>query len=114
MPLQALCFALMPNAFLLQDITRCVRSEEDLYDDASPQLRELRRKIRGAEDKIRARLQAILANPTTRNMLQDGIITQRNGRYVVPVKASMQGKSKALNTIEAPAALRCSSNHTAF
>ncbi|MFR8078134.1 MAG: endonuclease MutS2 [Christensenellales bacterium] len=94
MPLQALCFALMPNAFLLQDITRCVRSEEDLYDDASPQLRELRRKIRGAEDKIRARLQAILANPTTRNMLQDGIITQRNGRYVVPVKSEYAGQIK--------------------
>lgn len=94
MPLQALCFALMPNAFLLQEITRCVRSEEDLYDDASVQLRDLRRKIRAAEEKVRARLQAIVTNPNTKNMLQDAIITRRNGRYVVPVKSEYAGQIK--------------------
>lgn len=71
---------------LMQEIRRCILAEDEIADDASPGLLQTRRKLKMAGDKIHEQLGSIL-NGSSRNMLQDAIITMRNGRYCLPVKA---------------------------
>ena len=71
---------------LSAEIRRCLLSETDVADDASPTLRKIRRALAGSSDRIHAQLTALL-NGSARNALQDAVITMRNGRYCVPVKA---------------------------
>lgn len=78
---------LCPNKFLEDKIYFCIKSEEELNDNASPTLADLRRKIKGAQVGIRQRLDNITKSQTNAKYLQDAIITQRDGRFVVPVKA---------------------------
>ena len=75
-----------PLASLSREIRRCVLSEEEIADDASPALLKVRRSITAANDRIRSQL-ASLINGSARTYLQDAVITQRNGRFCVPVKA---------------------------
>lgn len=70
---------------LMQEIRRCIIEENEIADDASPGLAQIRRKLKGASDRIHEQLGNVLNN--SRNMLQDAIITMRNGRYCLPVKA---------------------------
>lgn len=72
---------------LEREINRCVISETEISDDASPALREIRRSIRISNDKIREKLNAIINSSAYRNMLQDAVVTLRNDRYCVPVKS---------------------------
>lgn len=78
---------LYPNKFLEDKIYFCIKSEEELNDNASATLADLRRKIKGAQIGIRQRLDNIIKGQTNSKYLQDAIITQRDGRFVVPVKA---------------------------
>lgn len=75
-----------PLSPLMQEIRRCILAEDEIADDASPGLAQTRRKLKTAGDKIHEQLGSIL-NGSSRNMLQDAIITMRNGRYCLPVKA---------------------------
>ena len=75
-----------PLSMLMQEIRRCILAEDEIADDASPGLAQARRKLKAAGDKIHEQLGSIL-NGSSRNMLQDAIITMRNGRYCLPVKA---------------------------
>lgn len=75
-----------PLSPLMQEIRRCILAEDEIADDASPGLAQTRRKLKAAGDKIHEQLGSIL-NGSRRNMLQDAIITMRNGRYCLPVKA---------------------------
>lgn len=75
-----------PLSMLMQEIRRCILAEDEIADDASPGLAQARRKLKAAGDKIHEQLGSIL-NSSSRNMLQDAIITMRNGRYCLPVKA---------------------------
>ncbi len=75
-----------PLSPLMQEIRRCILAEDEIADDASPGLSQVRRKLKTAGDKIHEQLGSIL-NGSSRNMLQDAIITMRNGRYCLPVKA---------------------------
>ena len=68
-----------------RELSRCIESEERLFDDASKELSDIRRKEKGIEGKITEELNRILNDK--RSMLQEGIITLRNGRHVFPVKA---------------------------
>ncbi len=67
-------------------IRRCIIDENELSDAASPDLSKIRRSIKVTEDKIRSQLGSMLNGPS-RTYLQDSVITMRNGRYCVPVKA---------------------------
>ena len=82
---------LQPLTPLASEIRRCIISEEEISDDASPGLRQVRRSMKLANEKIRSQLNA-LVNGSTRTYLQDAVITQRNGRFCIPVKAEYRGQ----------------------
>ena len=89
--LDPLFSALEPCARLSQEIRRCILSEEEISDDASPALRSVRRSIRTANDRIHSTLSGMV-NGSARTYLQDAVITQRNGRYCIPVKAECRSQ----------------------
>ncbi|MDE7060067.1 MAG: endonuclease MutS2, partial [Lachnospiraceae bacterium] len=77
---------LEPLSILNNEIARCIISEEEIADDASPGLKSVRRQIRAANDKIHEQLAKLITDSGTKLMLQDAIVTMRNGRYCLPVK----------------------------
>ncbi len=87
---------LVVNKFLEDKINTCIISEEEISDAASPALADIRRKIRNATSKARQSLDKIIHSSTYQKYLQDTIITQRDGRYVVPVKAECRGNIPGL------------------
>lgn len=76
-----------PLTPLCDEIRRCILSEDEIADDASPALRSIRRSMHSMTDKIRAQMNQMINNATTRAYLQDTVITMRDGRYCLPVKA---------------------------
>ena len=78
---------LSPNKYLEEKITTAILSEEEIADNASPALYDIRRKKRQAASKAREILDKIVRSSSYQKFLQDSIITQRSGRFVVPVKA---------------------------
>ena len=82
---------LQPLTPVVNEIRRCIISEEEISDDASPGLRQVRRSMKITNDRIRTQLSALLTGGA-RTYLQDAVITQRNGRYCVPVKAEHRGQ----------------------
>lgn len=83
--------AIMPNKYLEDRINHAILSEEEMADNASPQLATIRRKIRSASSRAREQLEKMVRSPVTQKYLQDPIITMRDGRFVVPVKAECRG-----------------------
>ena len=79
--------ALLPMRDLEDEIFGAILSEEEIADSASPALAAIRRKIRSANERIRDRLNSYLHNATMAKYLQDTLITMRQGRYVLPVRA---------------------------
>jgi len=77
-----------PLSPLHDEIKRCIIGEDEIADDASPALFKIRKSIRGMNDKIHAQLSSLMNNATTREHLQDAVVTMRDGRYCLPVKAS--------------------------
>ena len=86
---------LLPNRALEDKITRSILSEDMIADEASPELAEIRRKIRAANNKIKDTLQSYIGGNRLK-YLQENIVTMRNGRYVVPVKAEYKNELKGL------------------
>ncbi|MEI6579898.1 MAG: hypothetical protein WCN92_10625 [Eubacteriales bacterium] len=78
--------ALTPNKFLEDAINSAILSEDEMADNASPLLYDIRRKIRVQESKVREQLEKFARTQTCSKFMQENIITMRNGRYVVPVK----------------------------
>lgn len=76
-----------PLTPLYDEIRRCILSEDEIADDASSTLHSIRRSMRGMNDKIRAQMNSMINNTTIRSYLQDTVITMRDGRYCLPVKA---------------------------
>ncbi len=83
--------SLEPLTPLTTEIRRCIISEDEISDDASSTLRQIRRNMKIANDKIHTQLSS-LVNGSARNYLQDAVITMRNGRYCIPVKAEYKGQ----------------------
>lgn len=88
--------SLSTNKFLEEKINTCIIGEEELSDNASSTLYDIRRKIRIAQSKAREVLDKIIHSSTYQKYLQDAIVTQRDGRYVVPVKAECRGNISGL------------------
>ncbi|MBQ6583105.1 MAG: endonuclease MutS2, partial [Mogibacterium sp.] len=71
---------------LESEIDRCILSEDEMADNASPELRRIRRDMRTKNESIRSRLYKMTGSASYQKYLQDSIVTMRNGRYVLPVK----------------------------
>ena len=80
-----------PLTFLSQEIRRCILSEEEFADDASPALKHLRRQKLLTNEKIHSQLNS-LVNGSCRTYLQDAVVTMRNNRYCIPVKAEYKNQ----------------------
>ena len=89
--LEAMFQALQPLTPVSSEIRRCIASEEELNDDASPALFKIRRSMRQINDKVHAQLQTMV-NGSARTYLQDAVVTMRNGRYCITVKAEHRGQ----------------------
>ena len=87
--------SLHPNRFLEDKITGSIVGDGELADSASPELASIRRHMRATESKVRDILQKILSSSQAR-YLQETIITQRSGRYVVPVKSEFKNEIPGL------------------
>ncbi len=85
--LAALFRALTPNKYLEDKIFGAILSEEEIADNASPALSDIRRHMRIQSGKIRDSLQKVISSPAYSKYLREPIITIRQGRYVVPVKS---------------------------
>ncbi len=81
---------LEPLSPLLDEIRRCILSEDEIADDASSTLKNIRRSIKNTNEKIRSQMNDLLNS--NRTHLQDAVITMRGGRYCLPVKAESKGQ----------------------
>ena len=88
--------ALHVNRYLEDRIRSAILDEETIADTASPELADIRRKMRAAATKGRQILQRIISSPSYAKVLQEALITQRDGRFVVPVKAECKGSLPGL------------------
>lgn len=88
--LDGLFSALEPLTPLFEEINRCILSEDEIADDASVRLKQIRRSIKNTNDKIHSQMNAMLNS--SRSLLQDAVITMRNGRYCLPVKAESKNQ----------------------
>ena len=88
--------SLRPNQYLENKISSAIISEEEIADNASPTLADIRRKMKQQAARIREKLDGIIRSQTYQKCLQDAIVTQRNGRFVVPVKAEFRGQIAGL------------------
>ncbi len=87
---------LIPNRYFEDRITTSIRSEDEMDDNASPKLKDIRRKIHSSELNVRDRLEKMIRSSSTSKFLQDAIITQRDGRFVVPVRADSRNEVPGL------------------
>ena len=87
---------LAPNKYLEEKIFTCIVNEEEVADNASPALASIRRKIRVASQRVRDQLDKLIHSQAHQKHLQESIVTQRGGRYVVPVKAEFRGEVPGL------------------
>ena len=88
--------ALHVNRYLEDKIRSAILDEETIADTASPELADIRRSMRAAASKGRQILQRIISSPSYAKVLQEALITQRDGRFVVPVKAECKGSLPGL------------------
>lgn len=77
---------------LADEIDRCIISEDEMADNASPELRSIRRAIVRQSEALKTRMNRIINSADNKTALQDSIVTMRNGRYVIPVKQEHRGR----------------------
>ncbi len=87
---------LQPLTPLCEDIRRCILSEEEIADDASPELSSIRRSIQITNGRIREKLSQMISSPTMRDYLQDAVVTMRDGRYCLPVRAEHKSQVQGM------------------
>jgi DNA mismatch repair protein MutS2 len=79
-----------------EEIARCILGEDEISDNASPELNRIRRQIKIIGERVREKLNSMLKSQTTQKYLQEAVITIRNGRYVLPVKAECRSQVAGL------------------
>lgn len=89
-------YSLYPNKYLEDKITSAIISEDEMSDNASPALYDIRRKMRIASSKVRDKLDQMTRSPHFQKFLRESIVTMRNGRYVVPVKIEHRSEISGL------------------
>ena len=87
---------IIPNKYLEEKISTAILSEDTVADNASPTLADIRRKIRSASTRLRDHLDSMIRSAAYQKALQDPIVTIRDGRFVVPVKAEHRGEIAGL------------------
>ncbi|MFA5561791.1 MAG: endonuclease MutS2 [Eubacteriales bacterium] len=93
--LDEIFLSLLPNRPLEERIGRCILSEDMIADEASPALADIRRKIRAQHNRIKDALQSYVGGERNK-YLQENLVTLRDGRYVVPVKAEYRNEVKGI------------------
>ncbi len=83
-------------ARLVAEIARCITPRGEIADTASPALAAVRREARVVHDRLQARIQEILNNAVARGVAQEALITERDGRYVIPIKADFRGQLRGI------------------
>ncbi|RMD68805.1 MAG: endonuclease MutS2, partial [Bacteroidetes bacterium] len=81
---------------LIDAISRTLSERGEVLDSASPQLARIRKQMQVVHDRLMSRLQRLIGDPKIARYLQDAIITQRDGRYVIPLQADFKGRIKAI------------------
>lgn len=84
--LKNLSHGLITYEYIEDEINRCIMSEDELFDNASPALARIRRSIRTVNEKVREKLNSMIRSQTYQKYLQEPIITMRNGRFCIPVR----------------------------
>lgn len=90
--LDGLFARLEPLTPLNNELKRCIISEEEMADEASPALKDIRRSMHAANERIHSQLNSMVSSQTTRGYLQESVVTMRNGRYCIPVKQEYRGQ----------------------
>lgn len=90
--LAALVEDLDPSSHLEEEIGRCINDDGEVVDTASRELARIRRSLRATSANLRARLESMTKSSATRDFLQEPIVTQRNGRFVLPVRQEHRGR----------------------
>ncbi len=81
-----------PCEGLLDEIGRCISEQGEVVDHASPKLARIRREMRTAHERLLDKLNRIVASTNNASYLQEALVTQRGGRYVIPIKAEFKGR----------------------
>lgn len=96
-PLLAGIAAAMPNpAGVVDAVTKAISARAEILDGASPKLASIRSELGIAHERLLARMQKLLSTEPFAKALQEGIVTQRDGRYVLPIKAEARSRVKAV------------------
>ena len=90
--LDGLFAKLEPLTPLNHELNRCIISEEEMADDASPALKDIRRLMHTANERIHSQLNSMVNSQSTKGYLQETVVTMRNGRYCIPVKQEYRGQ----------------------
>ncbi len=90
--LDGLFAKLEPLTPLNHELTRCIISEEEMADEASPALKDIRRSMQTANERIHSQLNSMVNSQSTKGYLQETVVTMRNGRYCIPVKQEYRGQ----------------------
>ncbi len=85
-----------PPLGLIDGITRAISDRGEILDSASDKLGHIRRDMRIAHDRLMGKLQRMISDPKNATLLQEALITQRDGRYVIPLRAEFKGKIKSI------------------
>jgi DNA mismatch repair protein MutS2 len=84
--------AIEPSGALVAEINRCIDDAGEVRDTASPELAAIRREVRVVHDRLLAKLQRMVSDASNAPFLQEALVTQRGGRYVIPVKSDFKGR----------------------
>jgi DNA mismatch repair protein MutS2 len=94
--LAAIAGRLQPPPGVIDAVSQTLNERGDVLDSASPALQVIRSDLRGAHDRLNAKLQRLITDPKVIPMLQEPIITQRDGRFVIPLRAEFKGRLRAI------------------